>query len=103
MNLSQHKSTKVSLLILLVLVIAVAGLVYMKRETLLPLFMQKLHHTQNIKLPAPVFSSNTSVEAAIKQRRSTREYKPDALTLAEVSQLLWAAQGITATQGFRSA
>jgi SagB-type dehydrogenase family enzyme len=36
-----------------------------------------------------------SVEHALASRRSTREYKDGPLTLAEVSQLLWAAQGIS--------
>lgn len=37
------------------------------------------------------------------QRRSVREYRPEALTLAEVGQLLWAAQGITRQGDYRSA
>lgn len=48
-----------------------------------------------IKLPEPKYDSNTSVERALLERRSVRAYKKGALTLNEVSQLLWAAQGIT--------
>ncbi|TET05982.1 SagB/ThcOx family dehydrogenase [Candidatus Dependentiae bacterium] len=40
-------------------------------------------------------SSKISVEKAIKERRSVRSYKHESLTLQELSQLLWAAQGIT--------
>jgi SagB-type dehydrogenase family enzyme len=36
-------------------------------------------------------------------RRSTREYSEQPLTLGEVAQLLWAAQGITAPAGLRTA
>jgi SagB-type dehydrogenase family enzyme len=36
-----------------------------------------------------------SVEEAIAKRRSVREYASDPITLAELSQLLWAAQGLT--------
>lgn len=45
-----------------------------------------------IKLPAPLYDSTTSLEKALKQRRSIRQYKEDAITLQQVSQLLWAAQ-----------
>jgi len=56
-----------------------------------------------IKLPSPSFISNTSIEQALRQRRSIREYKDEPLTLNELSQLLWAAQGITAPPKYRSA
>ena len=59
---------------------------------------------ENIKLPEPKYDSNTSVEQALFERRSIREYKDTPLTLAEISQLLWAAQGITYPRwGFRTA
>ena len=48
-----------------------------------------------IKLPEPRFESDTSVEEALKGRRSIRAYKEEPLTLREVSQLLWAAYGVT--------
>jgi SagB-type dehydrogenase family enzyme len=56
-----------------------------------------------IKLPEPRYDSQTSVERALQQRRSVRDYLDEPLTLAEVSQLLWAAQGITDPNGFRTA
>ncbi len=46
-------------------------------------------------LPSPVLSGNTSVETAIENRRSVRSYSNESLNLTDVSQLLWAAQGIT--------
>ena len=48
-----------------------------------------------IKLPEPVIKGYMSVEEALYRRRSIREYLNIPLTLAEVSQLLWASQGIT--------
>ena len=51
--------------------------------------------SETIKLPEPVQESKTSIEKAIRERRSVRSFKESPLTLAEVSQLLWAAQGIT--------
>ena len=44
-----------------------------------------------------------SVERARRERRSARAYAPGALTLAELGQLLWAAQGVTAPGGLRAA
>ncbi len=60
--------------------------------------------TQTIKLPKPNLKSNFSLEQALAERRSTRNYTDDPLTLAEVSQLLWAAQGVTDSKtGHRTA
>lgn len=54
-------------------------------------------------LPPPVTDSRVSLERAIAQRRSMREFRPDPLPLATVSQLLWAGQGITSSDGKRAA
>ena len=56
-----------------------------------------------IRLPEPRRQSNVSVESALQNRRSVREYRDESLTLAEVSQLLWAAQGITGPEDRRTA
>ncbi|MGE3921044.1 MAG: SagB/ThcOx family dehydrogenase [Gammaproteobacteria bacterium] len=56
-----------------------------------------------IELPAPAHDSQTSVEKALTYRRSIRTYKEGALTLQQLSQLLWSAQGITSNTGERTA
>lgn len=48
-----------------------------------------------IKLPAPALKSNFSLEQALAERRSTRKFSDAPLSLQEISQLLWSAQGIT--------
>ncbi len=56
-----------------------------------------------IDLPQPVTDGDMSVEKALTLRRSIRSYSSEPLSLSEVSQLLWSAQGITSEQGFRTA
>jgi len=56
-----------------------------------------------ITLPAPQTSGGMSVEKAISQRRSTREFSNKKLDLNHISQLLWTAQGITGTEGKKRA
>ena len=48
-----------------------------------------------IFLPKAKYDSNTSVENALYKRRSIRSYKNEPLNIGEISQLLWAAYGIT--------
>jgi SagB-type dehydrogenase family enzyme len=56
-----------------------------------------------IKLPKPKSEGRLSVEKALAARRSVREYRSGQLALADVAQILWAAQGITHGSGLRTA
>jgi SagB-type dehydrogenase family enzyme len=56
-----------------------------------------------IKLPPPAKKGTVSVEEALQGRRSTRRFANRALSLAQISQLLWAADGINNPQGKRTA
>lgn len=52
-------------------------------------------HSQTVSLPEPSRDGQVSVEDAIHNRRSIRDFDERSLTLAEVGQLLWAATGVT--------
>jgi SagB-type dehydrogenase family enzyme len=67
-------------------------------------FAQGKASGETIKLPSPRYDSEVSIEKALLERRSIRSYKEEPLTLHELSQILWAAQGITETKrGLRTA
>lgn len=58
---------------------------------------------QKITLPEPQRTGKLSLEEAIAARRSRRGYSSNPLTLAEVGQILWAAQGVTGPEQQRTA
>jgi len=56
-----------------------------------------------IQLPQPRTDGDVSLEICIKNRRTIRSFSKQPLTLGQISQLLWAAQGITEDRGFKRA
>jgi SagB-type dehydrogenase family enzyme len=56
-----------------------------------------------LALPEPDRSGTQPLESLLRQRRSVRDYTDAPLALADLGQLLWAAQGITHPGGLRTA
>lgn len=56
-----------------------------------------------IDLPKPKHSGEHSIEEVLLKRRSVRSYADEPLSLGDISQLLWAAQGLTGNEGKRTA
>jgi SagB-type dehydrogenase family enzyme len=54
-------------------------------------------------LPEPVLRGDMSVEEALYNRRSRRNFEDRALTIEQLSQILWATYGISDERGFRTA
>jgi hypothetical protein len=65
--------------------------------------MNSQQSAQSITLPAPVKAGDVSVETALQTRRSVRSYAQEPPTLEDIAQLLWAAQGVTSHNRFRTA
>lgn len=64
---------------------------------------EQVVNSDNIALPKPDYKSNNSIEAVMNSRRSRREFLPQTISLKQVSQMLWAAQGLTSDWGGRTA
>ncbi len=58
---------------------------------------------ETVKLPAPSHKGKMSVEEALMQRRTVRQFGNRALDLKQVSQLLWATDGLSDPRGLRTA
>ena len=59
--------------------------------------------SQAVALPPPRRERGPALAAVLDARRSVRRFAARPITLAEVGQLLWAAQGMTSVDGLRTA
>ena len=66
-------------------------------------FSRKTDSPRLTRLPKPKADGAVSIEKALADRRSVRDFVREPLTLRQVSQILWAAQGETARDGLRTA
>lgn len=55
------------------------------------------------RLPEPNLEANACLNPILQQRRTNRAFASRPVSITEVAQLLWAAQGITSREGYRTA
>ena len=51
--------------------------------------------TSDVSLPSPVTEGRISLEKAVLLRKSTRDYSSEPISISQLSQILWSAQGVT--------
>ncbi|MDX9728107.1 MAG: SagB/ThcOx family dehydrogenase [Bacteroidales bacterium] len=85
------KVISVALLAVLVLGCNTGGNPDEQRQSLMKNDVNILEYT----LPAPVLTGKVSVEEALASRRSHRHFTNESISAEDLSQLLWAAYGIT--------
>ncbi|MDF1522175.1 MAG: SagB/ThcOx family dehydrogenase [Trueperaceae bacterium] len=57
-----------------------------------------------IRLPEPSRTGTLSLEATLERRRSLRAFAPEPLSIQQIAQLAWSAQGVTEpATGYRTA
>ena len=93
-NISSDFLRKKSPVFIIILIIAASYVLFISKENML------VAETKLIQLPKPLNKGNVSFEEVIFRRRSQRSFEQKDLSLQQISQLLWAGQGITAEKGF---
>lgn len=65
--------------------------------------VDRQHRLTDMKLSPPQTKGRITVEEALERRRTVRAYQSRALEVNQLSQLLWAAQGLTGNSGYKRA
>ena len=91
-----ERKQKLVLIFLIIIFIAVVSAYYFS-ESNKQVYTSR-HVISYLSLPSPALTGNLSVESAIQNRRSVRHYSNQSVSIENVSQILWAAQGITDTE-----
>ncbi len=100
MNIDKRDFLKFALLTLFAGLVSIVGFILVKTHlaSFLPGFEPKggvKTFGAEVRLPTPKLKGEMSVEEAIFRRRSKRVYLEDPIKFEELSNILWAAQGIT--------
>lgn len=66
-------------------------------------FNKVVMENNKVVLPQPQVVGGMSLTEALSLRRSVRSYTESPLSITDLSQLLWSAQGITNDRGFKTA
>jgi SagB-type dehydrogenase family enzyme len=83
---------------LIVVILLIVGIIIMTK------MLKTVQKEDHIPLDHVQLSSTTAIEEAISNRRSIHEFKNESLLYSNISQILWAAQGITdKNRGLRAA
>jgi len=99
----QYKRAIILILVLFLIAASIFYIVFFEKEKKIA-EKEVIVKGEEIFLPLPSLKGEMSVEEAIARRRSVRSYLDKPLTIVQLSQILWAAQGITDTyRGFRAA
>jgi SagB-type dehydrogenase family enzyme len=100
---SRHSSHQYWKLVILVALSAIMGLNACNNRMTLAVPSPQVHVGIHTALPPPRTVGKLSFEEVLQQRRSIRQFSDQPLSEQEISQLLWAAQGVTNPQGYRTA
>lgn len=86
----------IKILISALLMFAASGTINSQTDNQQPTPMKSNQEGKTVyQLPAPAIKGTISLEETLNNRRSRRNFHPDGVTVQHLSQILWAAYGVT--------